>query len=286
MFYFYILILITGALSIYTDFTQKKIKNRDLSIVVTVAIGLYSALFFTSKLNFTPILILNPFSGLILGFVLYNSNLWKAGDAKLFFVYSLLLPANRYAPILPLSCLTLFMNTFLIAFVFVLPLFFKNIIGRKREIIKEVISKNTLVYFGQIFLITLAISWVIRPILSLLALENNIFLNFTILYVGYLGIYKFINKVKSKSLLILIFVIGFALRYFLMPEGLSIKYLLTYLKFIMTFSVMFYILRIIMKFEDTKPQRIPFAPFMFLGAILANTGFLQWLLDLFKKIGQ
>ena len=286
MIYFYILILITGALSIYTDLTQKKIKNRDLSIVVTVAIGLYCVLFFTGKLNFTPILILNPFAGLILGFVLYNSNLWKAGDAKLFFAYSLLLPANKYASILPLSCLTLFMNTFLIAFVFVLPLFCRNIICRKREIIKEVVSKSTLIYFGQIFLITLAISWIIRPILSLLSLENNIFLNFTILYVGYLGIYKFINKVKSKSLLILIFSIGLALRYLLMPEGLLAKHLLTYLKFIMTFSVIFYILRTIMKFEDTKPQRIPFAPFMFVGALLSNTGFLQWLLDLFQKIRQ
>ena len=284
MIYFYILILITGALSIYTDLTQKKIKNRDLTLVVAAAIGLYCAFFFTYKLDFTPILILNPFVGLILGFILYNSNLWKAGDAKLFFTYSLLLPANRYVSILPLSCLTLFINTFLIAFVFVLPLFFKNIISSKREIIKEVVSKNTLVYFGQIFFITLAISWIIRPILNLLSLENNIFLNFTILYAGYLGIYKVINKVKSKSLLILIFASGFALRYFLMPQGLTPRHLLTYLKFIMTFSVIFYILRTIMKFEDAKSQRIPFAPFMFLGAILSNTGFLQWVLDLIKRV--
>ena len=286
MLYFYILILITGILSIYTDLAQKKIKNKNLAIVVIAAIGLYCVLFFAGKLNFTPSLILNPFAGLILGFVLYNSNLWKAGDAKLFVTYSLLLPVNRYPSILPLSCLTLFVTTFVIAFVFILPLFVKNIISRKREIIKEVVSKKTLIYFGQIFLITLGISWVIRPILNLLSLENNLFLNFTLLYIGYLGIYKFINKVKSKPLLILIFASGFALRYFLMPQGLSARHLLTYLKFIMTFSIVFYFLRTIMKFEDTKSQRIPFAPFMFLGAILSNTGFLQWVLDLLKKIRQ
>lgn len=286
MIYFYILILITGVLSIRTDLTQKKIKNKDLSIVIAIALGLYCVLFYTGQLTFTPILILNPLVGLILGFVLYSSKLWKAGDAKLFFTYSLILPVNKYSSILPLSCLALFMNTFLIALIFVLPMFFKNIIRNKKEIIKEVISKKTLVYLGKIFLVTLAISWIIRPILNLLPLKNNIFLSFTLLYIGYLSIYRSLNKIKSKSLLILIFAIGLALRYLLMPESLSVKYLLIYLKFIITFSIIFYTLRTVMEFEDKKPQRIPFAPFMFLGAILINTNFLQWLLDLFKKITQ
>jgi len=273
---FYALILITGTFSIYTDITQRKIKNKHLVIISIAAFVLYSIGLFTGKLNPSPSLFLNPVIGLITGFTLYAASLWKAGDAKLFFVFSLLLPTNQYSAILPFSCFVLFMNIFLMSFIFILPSFLKNIINNKEKIIKEVVSKTALRYFGQIFMITFAISWIIRPALSLLALENNLFLNFTLLYLGYLSIFRFINKIKSKVLVALMFAAGLILRVVIMPESFSLTHLASYIKYLLSFSLVFYILRIVMRLEETRQKRIPFAPFMFVGAILSNTDFLWW----------
>ena len=217
---------------------------------------------------------LNPLVALILGFTFYKAELWKAGDAKLFFTYSLVLPVNKYSQILPFSCFVLFLNTFLISFLFILPLFFRTIIVNRDKLIKEIVSRKALIYFGKIFLITWGISWIIRPLLNFSPLKNNIFLNFILLYVGYSLIYKSINKIKHKLIIILVFIVGFALRYIFIPESFSFIKMLGYLKYLLGYSTTFYILRNIIKTEEREQQRIPFAPFMFLGAILCNTNFL------------
>lgn len=272
--YFYILIFITGILTIYTDTLKRKIKNLHLLIVCSLAIIGYAIFIALGQLNVSISLILNPFIALFLGFIFYKVNLWKAGDAKLFFIYSLLLPQNKYSSILPFSCFVLFFNTFLMSFLFILPFFLKDIIVNKDKIIKEVVSQKTFVYFGKIFLITFGISWIIRPILNFFSLKNNIFLNFILLYAGYSVIYKIIDKVENKFIVISIFIIGFILRYIFMPRAFSLSSILNYLKYLLGYSTTFYILRNIMKMGEAKQQRIPFAPFLFLGAIIYHTNFL------------
>lgn len=274
--YFYALIFITGALSIYTDITTRKIKNNQLLVISSIAIIFYIIFFAVEKLSISLPLILNPLISVIIGFILYLSGLWKAGDGKLFLVYALLLPTNRYSSILPLSCFVLFFNTFLISFLFILPLFFKDVINNKDKIIKEVISRNTLIFFSRIFLIAFCISWIIGPILNFFPLKNNIFLNFVLLYIGYLSIHRFIGRTKYKLLIVPVFAIGFILRYIFMPDSFSFTNIIGYLKFLLGFSMVFYILRKILDLEKEKGQRIPLTPFMFLGAILSNTNFLWW----------
>lgn len=276
--YLYILIGITAILSITTDIFEKKIKNIHLLIVSSAAIILYCILFILGKLNITLPFILNPFVALAVGFTLYIANLWKAGDAKLFFTYSLLLPVNKYSSVLPFSCFVLFLNTFVISFLFILPFFFKNIIIDRNTIIKEIFSKKTLAYFGKIVMITFGISWIIRPILSFFPLKDNIFLNFTLLYTSYLLVYKFINKIKHKSIIISVFIVGFLLRYIFMPGSFSSANMIRYFKYILGYSTILYILRTIITLGEKKPQRIPFAPFIFLGILLSNTNFLWWVM--------
>ena len=81
--YFYILIFITAAISIYTDITQRKIKNLHLLWINIAAILLYIICLSAEMLKPSLLLILNPLAGLLIGFSLYAANLWKAGDAKL-----------------------------------------------------------------------------------------------------------------------------------------------------------------------------------------------------------
>ena len=270
--------LTIGALSIYTDITQRKIKNIHLLIVSCLAIIANIVFAALKELHFSYILILNPFVALLIGFIFYKANLWKAGDAKLFFTYSLLLPVNRYYHLLPFSCLVLLFNAFLISLLFITPLFLKSIIVNGNKTIKKIISTKTLTYFGKTFLITFGISWIIKPVLSFIPIKENIFLNFILLYIGYSTVYKTMNKTKYRTLMLPVLITGFAIRYVFIPESFSFINMLRYLKYLLGYSLLFYILRNITEVERQKHQRIPFAPFLFIGALLCNTDFLWWVM--------
>jgi hypothetical protein len=279
MIYFYILIFLTGILSTYTDIRERKIKNIHLLVISCCALLLYGILILSGDLKLSAHLILNPLAGLIIGFLLYLSGLWKPGDAKLFFTYSLLLPVNSYSVILPLSCFTLFINTFLISFLFLLPLSIYSIIHNKTAVFKKTALKSAVIFFAQVFAITFCLAWVIQPIIALLPFKNNIFMNFILLFGGYSLIYKFMNKI-GKSMIILIVAAGLILRYAMMPDFFSLANIMNYLKYMLVYSAIFYVLLNIIYRKEEKPLRISFSPFVFLGAILTNTGFLWWIIKL------
>lgn len=272
--YFNILIGLTGIFSIFTDLALKKIKNIHLGLIIFCALIIYFVSFINGQLNISGVLVFNPLIGLAVGFLLYLSGIFKGGDAKLFFTYSLLLPHNRYPNILPFTCLALFANTFIVSFLFILPFLLQDIIVKKPAIIKEVFSQKTLLDFGRIFLITFGLSWLIEPSLKFLFLKSNVFLNFILLYLGYLSFYKVLNKIKIKWIIIFMFILGCALRYVLIPDSYSYERMMIFFKKTFLFSVIFYTLRMILDSQEGKSDRIPFAPFMFLGAILTNTDFL------------
>ena len=278
--YFYSLMLITGALTIYTDLREKKIRNLHLIIVSAVAIVLYCVSFSSGALKISLHIIINPLVGLAISFILYVSGLWKAGDAKLFFTYSLLLPKNEYSFILPLSCFTLFLNTFLISFLFILLLSVYDIIHNKNIIFNKVAAKNAVFFLIQTFFITLCVSWIIEPIIAFFPFQNNIFINFILLLGGYTIIYKFMSKIKNNIFIIAIAIAGLGLRYKLMPSFFSFNNIISYLSSTFIYSIIFYIITNIVYSKEEKPTRIPFSPFMLLGALLSNTGFLWWVMNL------
>ena len=258
----------------------KKIRNIHLWFITLCAAMLYLISGAQGQLNIDIFLLLNPMIGFIIGFLLYLTGIFKGGDAKLFFTYSLLLPVNRHTNILPFSCIVLFINTFLIAFLFLLPSLFTDIIVKKERIIKEVLSRETILNFCKIFLITFGISWIMEPILSFFIFKNNIFLNFLILYFGYLFFYNLINAIKIKWLFFFMLIVGGILRYIFIPESFLFEKILNFFKRILLFSTLFYVLRKIIDSLEEKQQRIPFAPFMFFGAILTNTNFLNTIIKL------
>lgn len=277
--YFYLLLLATASLTIYTDFREKRIKNIHLFVISSAAIVLYSLLLISGKLTLSSALILNPMVSLIIGFILYASGLWKAGDAKLFFTYSLLLPVNKYPAILPWGCLVLFINTFLISFLCILPLSVRDILRNKNMITQGSYWKKGLITFGKTLFVVFCISWLSQPILHFLPFKSNIFLTFILLYVGYSLFHKFIIRSKFGHIIIPLFiVIGFIIRYFFLPESLKLEKITASLKSLFIYSLAFYILGAIVDTETKESQRIPFAPFMFIGALLSNTNFLWWVL--------
>lgn len=278
--YFYSLIFVTGALSIYTDIRERKIRNIHLAIICFFAFIVYFFSFLSGSLKITPAIILNPLLALIIGFVLYVSDLWRPGDAKLFFTYCLLLPNNLYYLMVPLSCFVLLINIFLTSFVLISLLYIVGIINSKSLIIKKFISLQALFYLGQTVLITLCLSWVIQPLTSILPIKNNIFLNLIIIFCGYSLVYRFMNKIRNVFLIISVLAAGLILRFICMPYFFTFANFVNYLKYTALYSIIFYALRVLIDLKEKEPTRIPLSPFMLIGALLANTGFLWWLIRL------
>lgn len=280
LIYFTGLILLTGALTTYTDIREKKIKNLHLLIISVFAIILYGAHIGAGTLKLSLPMVVNPLVGLTMGFILYTSGLWKAGDAKLFATYSLLLPINGYSSILPLSCLTLFINTFLLSFLFLLPLLVYDIIHNKNRLFKKAALKGAGLFFIQIFLIMLCVSWVIQPLLFLIPLKANFFLNFIFLFSGYWVIFKVMGGLKNKLLVGVILAAGLILRGFFTPDFFTVANIANFLRFTLLYTTLFYILNAVISIKEERPMRIPFSPFMCAGAVLTNTEFLSWVIAL------
>ena len=153
-------------------------------------------------------------------------------------------------------------------------------------IIKELFSKKTAVYFGKTFFILLGLSWIMLPIIACIPFQDNIFFSFVVFYLSYSLLFKFVDKIKKTAILASVITAGLILRYLLTPCFFSLASILSYIRLILVYSGVFYILTI-MTTEQTKQRvRIPFAPFIFLGAILTNTPFLITIMGLLARLRQ
>ncbi|MBS3054919.1 MAG: prepilin peptidase [Candidatus Aenigmarchaeota archaeon] len=86
-----IAIIVFGFINSYTDLKYSKIKN-----VLIILMILSSAVLNFYLNSFTYETIINSSISLALGFFLFYLNYWSAGDAKLFFAFSLLVPISVY----------------------------------------------------------------------------------------------------------------------------------------------------------------------------------------------
>jgi len=84
-------IIAFGLINSYTDLKYGKIKNASviLMILVAVVLNIYLHLF-------TYETIINSLIAIAFGFTVYFLNYWSAGDAKLFFAFTLLFPISFY----------------------------------------------------------------------------------------------------------------------------------------------------------------------------------------------
>ena len=93
----YSIIIILGFLTSYTDIKSRKIKNTHLLFAATAGLFAYIYLIINQiiipDINFG----LNLLLGIGIGAVLYFTDTWGAGDAKLFAVCCLLMPTEKYS---------------------------------------------------------------------------------------------------------------------------------------------------------------------------------------------
>lgn len=277
------LIIIIGILSIYTDIFEKKIKNIHLLFIGITAINVYTALIYLGYLKFTLSLLLNPIIALLIGFIFYTNKLWGAGDGKLFFVFSLLTPINRNTPLIPFSCFTIFINTFLIGFLITIFSAVQIIRLHKNRIFKNLFTGKTLFSYFKTFLISFCLLWITFPLLNFFSLNKSIFSSFLIIYSIFLFFYKTLKKVNNKVFFLLLF-IGLLLRLKFIPAASSLFQIFTYLKLWIIYSFFFFFFLEIIKIIEKEKQRTPFAIFLFAGTLLTYTDFLSFTFNLSRKL--
>lgn len=262
--YFLPIILLVGAITTYTDVTHQKIRNRHLLIIHFIIVILYSVLLTTHRLPWSNVYPLNYAVAIILGFILCYLDLWKAGDAKLFATYAALLPMNHYAPVIPFSSLVLFATTFTLGTVFVLTSIIITNPFVRNKVFTSKLFKNIIVFAVNSF----SLYWIFGYIFSFLKIQAHPLVPIILIYLLTRSTRKWY---RSRNQWLIVTACLLILKYFLVRENF---FHMPNLIYITLTSLIF---RMVEKSPRLK-ERIPYAPFLLVGALLTNTKFLFYIL--------
>lgn len=278
------LIFMTGALTIYTDLTKKKIYNHHLAVLAFLGLAVLAWLAVLGKEDILPHLAAGALAFLI-GWFLHHLNVWRGGDAKLFSVYALLMPSlgpvnGPFAP-----AVGLFACSFIAGMIILLPVFIKDMATNRRAIVQSLLSPVKLRAMAQAAIRVVMFSWVLYPLLDLTHVTSPL----VILTASYLIFswgcamlqrYNMAQFFRINVLEISVgFLLGVALRWWLFPDSLSLFSLTRYMA--MTALSIVLSTGIYTTFEHFKDyhQRVCFAPLLFLGCLLSYTPFLPGLMQ-------
>jgi len=189
-------ILLLGIITTYEDIRLGKIKNVWIISALIYAVGMY-ALTGVSVELFTNLLFATA-----VGYGLWHTKIWTAGDGKLFIAFAALTPLSVYlnGPIPWIPSLVLLINVFIPAtllFVVIIVLKAKmSVFKTLWPVAKKILAlKNLLLLFLKFF----ALIWLTRSFLGLFGLES-----FTL--IATFGVKYLIRKyVGEKSLYVFIF---------------------------------------------------------------------------------
>ncbi|MDD5146014.1 MAG: hypothetical protein PHF44_04200 [Candidatus Pacebacteria bacterium] len=300
------LLFFIGAITSYQDFKYGKIKNKWIILGLSYGLGAYLIFtvlnltgygsFFSSVLanslfknNWTNLIgniLLNSFCSFFLTFVLWRFNLWSAGDAKLFFVFSWILPLkyyfNSFIQVFP--AINLFINTFIVAFLFLFTViaihflkeFFPTLrVAGLKNLFKKIFieSRVHLKSVLDVALILISIFLTIKIIIEKLQISSPFNLKFlTILTIIGLVVFRNQMSIVLKKYHRIIYIYFFlVIIYLIIFSNQQLGEILTFvLKTIFIFSLMFGAIILMPQFYLQKNQKVdmPFAVWLTLGAII------------------
>ncbi len=176
------LIILFGLITSYEDIYEGKIRNRYVLLALFVGIVIYASFFIYILLDPTRSInvsfwiqtIINSFIMLIIGFFLWLVNFWSAGDAKLLFAYSFIIPISIYK----IDSIPFFQSFYLIFNSFI-PFLALAITLTIREKITDIKYGGVREEFGARKLLenglyTFTITWISSYIIEILNIRNNI----------------------------------------------------------------------------------------------------------------
>jgi len=223
---------------------------------------------------------LNILLAVIISLSFFAAGLWAGGDAKLFILYSFIISVNPRAGFLKLPSLTLFINTFLLGAMILYPI---QLARNGGNILASFFKRDFYRRILRTFLFTFSIIWLLYLLIAAAHLNNNVFITFSLTYLFYAFSYKYFFRAGGLSFLAMVLA-GLLLRILLEPSSVSSASFLVTFKRTSVFSCFFYTLDILSRDKSKNKEleeRMPFAPFMFAGAILSQTSFLTKVMDLF-----
>lgn len=281
------IIILLGCSTSYTDIRFKVIKNNHLLAATILGVAAYVYLMVTHQLTVNWKLPLNVLIGFILGLVFYLADLWEAGDAKLFTVFCLLMPTDKYDSTLFFPAIAVFANIFIISFLITIALSIRDIIKDKRRIFKEFFSSETLSLFTNAFLLMFATIWIIEAGVDRFLPQAPEFVSTMLVLACTFGGLFFIQTYKNKVFVFLLLGAAVALRFMFNSLEFNIGELALYLKKTLFFTALFQGIIVTFKLTKTEGENtkiIPFAPLMLLGTLLTHTNLVNGTIELINTL--
>lgn len=173
-------IILLGIITTYTDLKKGKIRNKHIIMAMTYSLVAYLVMILpnlgTVRTAYFVELIVMCLTSLITGFIVWHVGLWTAGDAKLFFAYSLLTPLSvyKYGYIPYFSSTNILINTFVPVFIFLTAtLLFKTDLKQKLLFLKKSFTPRHVLSLA-VFLF--AFTWLINIMFSFIKIPPDYFL--------------------------------------------------------------------------------------------------------------
>jgi len=242
LYYFLPCILILGIATSFTDIKYGKIKNKWIlfglfyGLIINIALILYYLYQKNLSFGYVSELFVNMFFGLFVGFGFWLLKIWTAGDGKLFFAYSILVPLSFYQHgyIKWIPSAILLINIFVPLFLcFASISLFKSRWNIKKKILNAVFGKRFLNLFVSLFVM----HWLVNSFASLIKL-NGLFLKAAMLvFIFYIiGKKKDLRNKQKKIMLIILF---FCIMRFLFDKSVFTLYFWKEFMFLFVFLSLF-----------------------------------------------
>lgn len=282
------LILFLGIRSSYFDLRYKIIRNVDLLFVLIAATLIYLYLIIWQIVEIDLFLLFCNFTiALGITLILYLTDAWGSGDAKLFFVFCYLMLALPPSKAIPFSSLLIFINASLISMSALLVLTVERVIRDRGNFDLFSFVRDMAKKILRSFFILFGITWMIPPLLKPFNSYLSSLAMLVILYLSYVFIYKAIGLFKNSKLFLLVVVSGLLLRLIILPMDFDAGTILLYGRRVFGYSLVFYLLNTIFALNgktSDDPGKLACAPYIFLGTILVNTDFIYYVMRLFDKL--
>lgn len=274
-----VVIMITGAFTIFTDLKSKKIYNNHL--IFASLLGL-AAIIFTviiDKENVT-LHFINCLIASIIGFLLYRFELWRGGDAKLYALYAFLMPPFDTGNTILSTSFSLFACAFIAGMMIFLPPFIKDFTANKNGEFDWVNLKPPL----ESVALTILFSWILFPVYFFMNKYFAGIIHTTILfqivtYVIYVTTRRLLKDIVRLNYATVGIGIAFGIlmRIWLNPHSLSWPELPVSILRIALFAALSALIFVTQLEFKTYQDRVPFAPLLFIGCLLSYTPFLGWI---------
>ncbi|MBI2558989.1 hypothetical protein HYW20_06730 [Candidatus Woesearchaeota archaeon] len=197
VYWFLPMVLFLGIITSYEDIKFGKIRNKWILVAIVYSIIASSILFSLNyyDTNYLIKILANGLFSIIFGFAIWYANLWTAGDAKLFFAFTILMPIHK--PHSYFFFLTYLSNTFIpLSIILLFYILFKA--GKKKKLFYLKKTFSIKIIFRLIPFI-FGFSWIIGLLLGIAGLGSNLVLSFAGIFLLY---YIFDAVLKIKILYI------------------------------------------------------------------------------------